>query len=350
MQSRKCRPSDPPANISPPPPQGLTLQNADVVLLSSDGVPFHVHKLILSMSSPFFHDMFSLPQPPDSELVDELPVIHLFEDAELIQCIISLLYPIPSAIPAGDYDKVLSLLAVSHKYDMASVQASIRAEMKSKNLRPLSTAATFCAYGFASTKGLTQEMESAARLSLEYPMTFESMGDELAKFGGWALRDLARYRKRCRDSLVSCLESLLDSRLPPSDIWVGCHSTTSATIAWWLHTLLSEHIKRLRSTFTHSLLKPSNLRAEYLAALQTHVTQLGCAFCSKVHIMYGEIFCVQLEKKLTRALEGVSTSKHLLLAIPRFLSNCWGRYALILTRARRQPSRRRRSTKGLMMI
>jgi BTB/POZ domain len=152
------------------------MQNADVALLSSDGVPFHVHNSILSMSSPFFHDMFSLPQPPNSKLVDGLPAVRLSEPSELLQYLISSLYPIPSVIPAGDHDsdEVLDLLAVSHKYDMAAIQSFIGAEIKSKDLRPLTAAATFRAYGFASTKVLKQEMESAPRVSLEYPMTFES--------------------------------------------------------------------------------------------------------------------------------------------------------------------------------
>jgi hypothetical protein len=285
------------------------MQDADVVLLSSDGVPFRVHKSILSTSSPFFHDMFTLPQPPDNELVDGLPAVHLSEDADSLQHLVSALYPIPSMVP--DYEKALGLLAVSHKYDMASVQSSICAEMKNKNLHPLTAAATFRAYGFASTKGLTQEMENAARLSLEYPMTLESMGDGLATFGRWEVRNLARYRTRCRDSLVSCLESLLNSRLPPSNIWVGCPNTSSAGIVLWLQTLLSGHITKLRNTFTHGLLKPSSLRAEYLVALQAHVTQMDCAFCSKVHVFHGETFCVQLNKKLTKALYGVSTPKHI---------------------------------------
>jgi hypothetical protein len=33
-------------------------------------------------------------------------------------------------------------------------------------------------YAIASSKGLIPEMENAARLTLDYPMTFESMGDE----------------------------------------------------------------------------------------------------------------------------------------------------------------------------
>jgi len=312
MQSRQSRSSDLTPNILPP-----QMQNADVVLVSSDDVHFRVHKSILSMSSPLFQDMFSLPQSTDSEsidnefadseFVDGLPAVPFSENAEVLHNLVTLLYPIPSVIP-GDYDKALALVAASHKYDMTTVQSSVRAEMKSRDLRPLTSAAIFRAYGFASAKGLTQEMESAARLTLDFPMTFESMGDELATFGGWALRDLARYRKRCRDGLVSCLESLLNHRLPPSDIWAGCHNTTFATIAWWLHTLLSDHIRKLRGTFTHSLLKPSSMRAEYLAALQSHVNQVGCTFCSKVHIMHGEAFCEEVEKNLLKALDGVSTA------------------------------------------
>ncbi|KAI0255963.1 hypothetical protein BJV78DRAFT_1113987, partial [Lactifluus subvellereus] len=37
--------------------------DADIILRSSDQVNFHVYKVILSVASPFFKDMFSLPQP-----------------------------------------------------------------------------------------------------------------------------------------------------------------------------------------------------------------------------------------------------------------------------------------------
>ncbi|KAI0253671.1 hypothetical protein BJV78DRAFT_1191208 [Lactifluus subvellereus] len=284
--------------------QYLDTDDGDIIVQSSDLARFRVHKSILSMSSPFFRDMLSLPQPSDSELVDGLHVVHLSEDAEVLHSLITKLYPIPSEIPES-CDKTLALLAALQKYDMTAVQSSVRAEMKSKNLLALTGTSTFRAYGIASAKGLGPEMETAARLTLDYPMTFESMGDQLSTFGGWALRDLARFRKRCRDSLVSCLESLLDSRLPPLDIWVGCYNTTDASLASWLQAHLSEHIKNLQQTFTRSLLKPSGLRAQYLAALQAHINQTSCAFCSRVHVMHGETFCVQIEKNLEKALDQV---------------------------------------------
>jgi len=288
-------------------PQGLDTHNADLIMQSSDHVPFYVHKSILSMSSPIFRDMFSLPQPADGEFVDGLPVVRLAEEAQVLHNLLTMIYPIPSVIP-GEYDKALDLLAVSQKYDMVAIQSSIRAEMKN-NLRPLTAAATFRAYGIASAKGLSPETEAAARLTLDFPMTFESMGDALSTIGGWALRDLIRFRRHCRDNLASCLESLLDTRLPPIDIWTGCHSTTSDIIPWWLQAILSGHISDLHCPFSKSLLKSSSIRAEYLRALQLHVTQTRCTFCSKTHVMQGETFCTQVEKELSKALEMVSALK-----------------------------------------
>jgi BTB/POZ domain len=289
------------------PPRCLDTNDADVIVLSSDLARFRVHKSVLSMSSPFFRDMFSLPQPPDGERLDGLPLLHLSEDAEVLHSLITMLYPIPSEIP-DSYDKALALLSALQKYDMAAVQSSVRAVMKSSNLRPLTGRDTFRAYGIASAERLSLETETTARLTLDYPMTFEYMGDVLSSFRGWALQDLVRFRRRCRDSLVSCLESLLDFRLPPSDVWVGCYNPLSFSIASWLQTLLSDCVKELQQTSMNSLLKPSGLRDQYLAALRAHITQTNCSFCSRVHIMHGETFCVEIENKLATTLDQVGTS------------------------------------------
>ena len=62
------------------------------------------------MASPFFKDLLSLPQPSDSESVDGLPVVQLSENSELLNCLVSILYPVRTVIP-NSYDKVLYLLA-----------------------------------------------------------------------------------------------------------------------------------------------------------------------------------------------------------------------------------------------
>ncbi|KAH9065496.1 hypothetical protein EDB87DRAFT_1555422, partial [Lactarius vividus] len=104
--------------------------NADIILRSSDLINFRTNKVILSMSSPFFNDMLSLPQPSDDEVVDGLPVVCLFEDAETLNGLLMTPYPIPFVVP-NNYHIVLAILAASQKYDMAGFQSSIRTEIGS---------------------------------------------------------------------------------------------------------------------------------------------------------------------------------------------------------------------------
>ena len=145
------------------------------------------------MSSPFFKDMLSLPQPSDSEIVDGLPVIALPEDACLLNSLISFLYPVTPVIP-DTYQKVFALLAVCQKYEIDSVQSVIRAMIKAGTIPAPVKADGFVAYAIASGLGLVPEAEDAARLTLGQPMTFESLGEGLRSFKGQALCDLIRYR------------------------------------------------------------------------------------------------------------------------------------------------------------
>jgi BTB/POZ domain len=59
----------------------LNLRETDVILQSSDGTNFRLHKVILATDSPLFSDMFSFARPSDDEIVDGLPVVRLPEDA-----------------------------------------------------------------------------------------------------------------------------------------------------------------------------------------------------------------------------------------------------------------------------
>jgi hypothetical protein len=296
--------SDPPSV-----PLRLNVPDADIILRSSDQVNFRVRKSLLAMSSPFFEDLLSLPQPPDGELADGLPLIQLSEDAGLLNSLISLLYPIPPVIP-GSYEEVFALLAACQKYDMTSIQSHIRAEIKLGTFPvPFGTEA-FRGYAIASSMGLIPEMESAARLTLSFPMTFESLGEALQSFSGRALCDLICYRKRCRDSLVSCLDSFFHVR-SRCQIWVGCQQGSSwgtpqnlNVPTTWLHTFFTSKSIELKSAFTHAISSPSNILEEYLTALKNH-TQSSCYTCLRVHID-GQTLYRELEDELVQALNKVN--------------------------------------------
>src|SRR5579863_564061 len=204
-----------------PLPEYLYTTEADIIIQSSDLVDFRVHKAILASSSQFFRTMFSLSQPP-TELVNDsdVPVLHVSEDAEIIRALITVLYPIPSEIPAT-YDRVLALLAASQKYDMPAVQFSIRTEVDYRNIEAQTGHETFRAYAIASRNSLSPETNAIALLALDYPLTFESIGSELREFQGGALRDLVNFRKLRRDCIISCYKTFFDIHTGPSRIWIG---------------------------------------------------------------------------------------------------------------------------------
>jgi hypothetical protein len=99
-----------PINLITSPVEPFDVPDANLIIRSSDLVDFRVHKSVLVMSSPIFKDLLSLPQPSESESVDGLSVVRLTEDSELLNTLVSMLYPIDTLIPKS-YEKVLYLLA-----------------------------------------------------------------------------------------------------------------------------------------------------------------------------------------------------------------------------------------------
>ena len=295
-------------------PAPLDVPDANLIIRSSDLVDFRVHKPIFAMVSPFFTDLLSLPQPSDSESVDGLPVVHLPENAELLYSLVSMLYPVPPVLP-DSYDKLLHLLAACQKYDMVHIQSSIRAEVSREGFPAPVGTEVFRAYAIASSKGLIPEMEKAARLTLDYPMTFESLGEGLRLFEGSALPDLVCFRRRYQYNLAKCLRSFLQvNSSGPLNIWIGCPDVMPHTFLvanpplappTWLRQLLSQgntvsHGKT--NLFTHPLMTPSSIREKYLSAIKTHP---DCNFCLWVHTTIGPAFCADLESRLTQAQDNV---------------------------------------------
>ena len=204
---------------------------------------------------------------------------------------------------------------------MASVQSSIRTEVSRVEFPAPNGAEAFTAYAIASAKELSPEMENAARLTLDLPMTFEILGEGLRLFEGWALLDLVNFRRRCRDNLIACLDLYIEVQpLGPSSIWVGCpevmpasntprtsRQNPSRVLPRWLNQLLSLNKDELKSEdFFHYPLDVHSLatiRQHYFSELQNHAS---CNFCLGVHMRNGSTFCLELEDKLVHARNKVT--------------------------------------------
>jgi hypothetical protein len=170
------------------------------------------------MASPYFRSRFSTPRRRFryDGVVDGLPDLPLDLNSNQLDGIISILYPVRDPlrplIPSTwlSYE-VLILLATCQALELVSIQSSIRAEVDLGAFPEPMGIHTVVAYALASSKeALIPEMEKAARLTLNYTMDFDTLGEVLELFEGQKLRDLVRFRRRCRDNVVACLESFLD--------------------------------------------------------------------------------------------------------------------------------------------
>jgi len=116
----------------PAPSYNFNARDADAVLrtplqLGSDEFKdFHVHKAILSVASALFHDMFSLPQPPQPPAGGiALPIIQVTEAAEIFDTFLRLIYPIePPAITS--LQSVDDLFRLAEKYMTDGVHAKLK--------------------------------------------------------------------------------------------------------------------------------------------------------------------------------------------------------------------------------
>ncbi|OJA08960.1 hypothetical protein AZE42_06844 [Rhizopogon vesiculosus] len=91
--------------------------DCDIILRSCDGVNFHVFKLILSLVSPVFKDMFTLPQAESD--VSSVPVIFVEESSTTLNSLLLLCYP--ATTPTFNSLKdAKDMLKAATKYDMAA--------------------------------------------------------------------------------------------------------------------------------------------------------------------------------------------------------------------------------------
>ena len=93
--------------------------DADLVIRAAGTRDFRVHKSILSLVSPVFRDMFTLPQLP-TDTPDILPHVDVNESAETWEHILRTIYPMPNSIIDNVYN-LESLFLTAMKYEMQSV-------------------------------------------------------------------------------------------------------------------------------------------------------------------------------------------------------------------------------------
>ena len=93
--------------------------DADVIIRAAGARDFYAHKYFLSFVSPFFKDMFTIPQPP-IDPPGAQPRVDVDESAETWENILRTIYPMPHPI-IDNLDDLESLLLAAKKYEMQPI-------------------------------------------------------------------------------------------------------------------------------------------------------------------------------------------------------------------------------------
>ncbi|KAJ7678647.1 hypothetical protein B0H17DRAFT_944343 [Mycena rosella] len=142
--------------------------SADVILRSSDGIDFRVYRVVLSLASPFFKQMFSLPQPVTEP---EVPNITVTESALVLDRALRFWYPGAEPVAGETLDEFRDTLeAVILKYDMQFLIPNAKKHLRKHiDQDPLAVYAIACCHRW---KDVALE---AAKASLRLPLRhFES--------------------------------------------------------------------------------------------------------------------------------------------------------------------------------
>ncbi|SJL02573.1 uncharacterized protein ARMOST_05904 [Armillaria ostoyae] len=154
---------------------------------------FAVHKCILSAASPFFRDMFSLPQPSAAQATDlDIPSIDMPESADVLHTLLQYIYPVPNPIILS-LGKLVPVLEAAEKYDILVAVDSLRKQLVStENL----TEDPLRIYAIASRYDLQEEIKVAAKYTLKKNVLDCPLSDDLKHITAYDYHRLLDLHRR----------------------------------------------------------------------------------------------------------------------------------------------------------
>ncbi|KAJ6527946.1 hypothetical protein DFH09DRAFT_1045597 [Mycena vulgaris] len=202
---------------------------ADVILTSPDGIDFHVHRVVLSLLSPVFKAMFTLPQPPDEPKIHPIPMA---ESTVLLDRMLRFCYPGAEPV-VNSMDELREVLDVAVlKYDIQCVVPVAKKYLKDyMDGNALRVFAIACRYEWMDLA------KDAARSSLTIPIRsfFSPSFPDLRYVTANHYHALLQYHAACSRVAVDDTTNLRWIVASPTDtVWFSCRSCSTQTYRWYL--------------------------------------------------------------------------------------------------------------------
>ena len=208
-------PLPPPADLVEPSEVLFDYPGADIAIRSRDSRVFRVLKLYVIESSSVLGELIlqaacdtsgTANSPNSASAQIRLPEVQISESSTILSSLLTFIFPVTPILPST-LGETMELLSVAKKYEMGSEIARIRGSLSRQHLPFINPENAFVAYTLAQRYGLWEEATQAARLTLKFVLTIETLEDKLAIMPGAYLHELWKYHQRVQAELRSDLPS-----------------------------------------------------------------------------------------------------------------------------------------------
>ncbi|KAJ6543770.1 hypothetical protein DFH09DRAFT_928362 [Mycena vulgaris] len=272
--------------------------DADVILCSSDDIEFRLCRAILTHASPFFKNLFSIPQPADASA---LPVIPIDEPAAVLDRMLRFWYP--GAEPRIDSLEHLreALDLMIFKYDIQFVVLRGRSYLvEYLTEHTLAVFALACHYQWEKLARL------AAGESLRLPhadLIDNDAATHLRTISADLYQSLLLYHKHCGEAAVAAAKLTVWGST--SSVWLTCRQCPSSPngCRQWMSNLFASLSYSLKETPTMTSI---HCDIRFLAPTMQQISNCrgGCSHYGFPELL--EFLSVTLPGNVATAIQTVS--------------------------------------------
>ena len=183
--------------------------DADIILraLGPPKRDFRVHKLLLSLASPVFKDMFSLPQRTSDDsresTVAEVEIVEVTDPADALDIVLRMIYPFNPPSLDGSFNTLVECLAIADKYRIKGAKSRLYTMLTRMNAtQPLRVYATASRFGFANLVDYT----SSHILSSVHLAGIPELPDDFNFVSATAYHKLVKQRVNYLEAVVEVIE------------------------------------------------------------------------------------------------------------------------------------------------
>lgn len=304
---------------------------ADVILRSCDGTDFHVYKSILSLASPFFRAMFSLPDSPNTNSREgNKAVVDMHEDSTVLDPVLRFCYPTspPKLSSRKIFDDVLSAAEKFEMWLCERIASSYIVDNIDRREAPLECYAL--AHRFALRKLAKDSALRSLELSLDKIVNL-ARDANLSHMSSKDYNRLLHYYRKYRDTCQGFVNGRDFSWLsePPASEYVfttctACKADSSRGRNSWVGIKLGPlsrkdiygkawwfgHVERIAKVFTAS--GPGPLSVVKAIDFPEAATDADpCDICRSSAIKDLQNFSVALERQINIEIDKVSSFNRL---------------------------------------